>query len=51
LSLRQGEVIADGDTAGILNASPLFAPQIAKLFPGWGWLTVEDALDGLKRIS
>jgi hypothetical protein len=25
----------------------LFAPQVARLFPGTGWLTVEDALGGL----
>lgn len=45
--LSQGEVIAAGETADILSASPLFAPQIAKLFPGRGWLTVDDALAGL----
>jgi len=27
---------------------PLFAPQVARLFPGTGWLTVEDALAGLR---
>jgi energy-coupling factor transport system ATP-binding protein len=45
--LSQGEVIGAGKTADILNATPLFAPQIAKLFPGRGWLTVEDALAGI----
>jgi len=58
--LSQGEVIADGPPAEVLTAippgppeaggsvlSPLFAPQVARLFPGTGWLTVEDALAGL----
>jgi len=44
--LSQGEVIADGSPE-VLTASPLFAPQVARLFPGTGWLTVEDALAGL----
>jgi len=44
--LSQGEVIAD-DSPELLTASPLFAPQVARLFPGTGWLTTEDALAGL----
>ncbi len=42
LVMSQGEVIAAGKTADILPTSPLFAPQISRLFPGTGWLTVED---------
>ncbi len=42
--LSQGEVIAAGATAEVLGSSPLFAPQIARLFPGSGWLTPEDVL-------
>ncbi|MCP4541143.1 MAG: ABC transporter ATP-binding protein [Chloroflexi bacterium] len=45
--LDQGEVVADGPPAKVLTASSLFAPQIAQLFPGTGWLTVEDVLAGL----
>jgi energy-coupling factor transporter ATP-binding protein EcfA2 len=45
--LSQGEVIADAEPE-VLTTSPLFAPQVARLFPGTGWLTVEDALEGLK---
>ncbi|MGD8997049.1 MAG: ATP-binding cassette domain-containing protein [Anaerolineae bacterium] len=44
--LSQGEIIAD-EAPELLTTSPLFAPQVARLFPGTGWLTVEDALDGL----
>jgi len=48
--LSQGEVIAD-DAPEVLTASPLFAPQVARLFPSTGWLTVEDALAGLKTAQ
>jgi energy-coupling factor transporter ATP-binding protein EcfA2 len=44
--LGQGEVVADGSPQ-VLAASPRFAPQVARLFPGTGWLTVEDALGGM----
>jgi energy-coupling factor transport system ATP-binding protein len=40
--MSQGEIIAVGKTADILSATPLFAPQIARLFPNQGWLTVND---------
>lgn len=42
--LSQGEIIAEGSTQDVLSTSPLFAPQISRLFPNQGWLTVEDAL-------
>lgn len=42
--MSQGEIIADGGSNEILANSPLFAPQVARLFPGTGWLTVEDVL-------
>lgn len=45
--LSDGEVIAEGNTAVVLNASPLFAPQIARLFPQQNWLTVQHALSHL----
>jgi energy-coupling factor transport system ATP-binding protein len=44
--LSQGEVIANGPPAEVLGNSPLFAPQVARLFPGLGWLTVEEVLNG-----
>ncbi|MFN2270104.1 MAG: ABC transporter ATP-binding protein [Anaerolineae bacterium] len=46
--LSQGRVIAD-DAPQMLTASPLFAPQVARLFPGSGWLVAEDALSGLGK--
>lgn len=42
--MSQGEIIAQGSPASVLATSPLFAPQIARLFPETGWLTVEDVL-------
>jgi len=49
LLMSQGEIIAGGEPAEVLGASPLFAPQVARLFPGTGWLTPEDALGGLRH--
>jgi energy-coupling factor transporter ATP-binding protein EcfA2 len=46
--LNQGQVIAD-DAPQALTASPLFAPQVVRLFPGSGWLVAEDALFGLGK--
>ncbi len=42
--LSQGQIIAEGEPGEVLGASPLFAPQIARLFPGTHWLTVADVL-------
>lgn len=42
--LGHGAIVADGPTATVLGTSPLFAPQIARLFPTSGWLTAEQAL-------
>lgn len=44
LVLGRGGLVADGSPQSVLANSPLFAPQVARLFPGSGWLTVEDAL-------
>lgn len=44
--LSQGEVIANGSPGEVLASSPLFAPQVARLFPETGWLTVADVLNG-----
>ena len=43
--LSRGAEIASGPAADVLGGSPLFAPQITRLFPGRGWLTVEDAMN------
>ena len=45
--LDLGSVIAAGSSRDVLGSSPVFMPQIAKLFPNSGWLTVSDALTQL----
>jgi energy-coupling factor transporter ATP-binding protein EcfA2 len=47
LILEQGVIIADGPTAEVLDSSTIFRPQLSRLFPGFGWLTVNDAVDGI----
>jgi len=47
--MSQGEVIASGPPAEVMGASPLFAPQIARLFPRRGWLTTEDAMRVIRK--
>lgn len=42
--LSQGEIIADGAPTSLLTSSPLFASQVARLFPNTGWRTVADVL-------
>ena len=49
--MSQGEIIAQGAPAEVLGASPFFAPQIARLFPGTGWLTPEDVLGEQEKIT
>jgi len=40
--MAEGEVVADGDTATVIVASPAFAPQIAKILAPEAWLTVDQ---------
>lgn len=47
--LSQGEVIASGPTREVLGSSPHFSPQIARLFPGRGWLSVADVLRNVNQ--
>ncbi len=42
--LASGEVIADGSPHDVLAHSPVFSTQVAKLFPGSGWLTATQVL-------
>jgi energy-coupling factor transport system ATP-binding protein len=44
--LEAGRIIADGDPREVLPASGVFSSQVAKIFPGRGWLTVNDAIRG-----
>jgi energy-coupling factor transporter ATP-binding protein EcfA2 len=45
--LDNGLITADGDPVKVLADSPVFSPQVAKIFPGRGWLTVDDAIGGM----
>ena len=42
--MSQGEIIADGPPSEVMASSPLFAPQISRLFPASGWLTTDDVV-------
>lgn len=45
--LGDGELVVEGSARDLLGASLTFSSQVAKLFPGRGWLTVAEALAGL----
>ncbi|GAA2126252.1 ABC transporter ATP-binding protein [Glycomyces algeriensis] len=45
--LSDGEVVADGPARQIVAASPMFAPQVEKVLPGW--LTVAEVAEALGR--
>ena len=49
--LSEGQVSADGDPAEVLGASPVFVPQVAQVFPGTGWLTVNDVVQALPAVG
>ena len=44
--MSQGEIIANGPPNEVMATSPLFAPQVARLFPNSGWLTPADVVIG-----
>ncbi|GAB3647520.1 ABC transporter ATP-binding protein [Glycomyces tarimensis] len=43
--LSDGQVVADGPARAIVSASPMFAPQVEKVLPGW--LTVREVAAAL----
>jgi energy-coupling factor transport system ATP-binding protein len=43
--MEEGRIIQVGRSGEVLAASEKFAPQIGQLFPGRGWLTVDDVLE------
>ena len=45
--LENGLVTADGFPEQVLTSSSAFAPQIARIFPGMGWITANDVIGGL----
>ena len=49
--MEEGKIATSGKTAAVLSNSSTFAPEIARLFPGSGWLTVDDAVNGLSTMQ
>lgn len=45
--LENGVITGDGLPTRLLTNSTTFASQVAKIFPGRGWLTVDDVIGGL----
>ncbi len=45
--IAEGEIVADGPTREIVTASPIFAPQVAKIMAPEPWLTVEDVAEAM----
>lgn len=45
--LAEGEIVADGPTAHVVTASPMFAPQVSKILAPSSWLTVRQVADAL----
>ncbi|CAB5040728.1 MAG: ATP-binding cassette domain-containing protein [Actinobacteria bacterium] len=48
--LADGEVVADGETAAVVVASPMFAPQISKILAPYPWLTVSDVVNSIGPV-
>ncbi|WP_367123515.1 ABC transporter ATP-binding protein [Streptomyces phytohabitans] len=49
--MAEGEVVADGATAGVVVSSPAFAPQVAKVLAPQEWLTVEQVERALRETA
>lgn len=45
--LENGQVSADGAPAEVVSKDSTFEPQVAKIFPGRGWLTINDVVGEL----
>ena len=49
--LAEGEIVADGATADVVVASPVFAPQVAKITIPDRWLTVAQVAHALDQTA
>jgi energy-coupling factor transporter ATP-binding protein EcfA2 len=49
--LAEGEIVADGQAAEVLTASPTFAPQVAKILAPLPYLTVAQVAAGLRQAG
>ncbi len=51
LVMKRGQIVAAGPPREVFEEYPEFGPQMSRLFPGRGWLTVDDAVTGMKSWS
>lgn len=49
--IADGEIVADGPTSQVVTASPMFAPQVAKVLSPEPWLTVGQVRRALTEVS
>ena len=49
--LADGDVVADGPSREVVTASPIFAPQVAKVLAPLPYLTVQDVLSSLATTT
>ncbi len=49
--MAEGEVVTSAPTQEALTASPIFAPQIAKVMAPQAWLTVEQVAEALANLN
>jgi energy-coupling factor transport system ATP-binding protein len=49
--MAEGEIITDGPAAGVLTASPTFAPQVAKILAPLPYLTVPQIAAALGQVA
>jgi energy-coupling factor transport system ATP-binding protein len=49
--LEEGRITADGPVDEILSTLEQYEPQMARLFPGKGWLTVEEVMKGVTHAK
>jgi energy-coupling factor transporter ATP-binding protein EcfA2 len=45
--MENGLITEDGLPEKVLENSTVFSPQVSKIFPGRGWLTVDDVIGGM----
>jgi energy-coupling factor transport system ATP-binding protein len=50
LVLADGELVADGPSAEVVTASPVYAPQVAKVLAPQPWLTVRQVAAALAEV-
>jgi energy-coupling factor transport system ATP-binding protein len=47
--LAQGEIVAEGATAAVVCASPMLAPQVAKVLAPEPWLDVDTVIEAARE--